>query len=154
MSDQQAGWYPDPADEINKLRYWDGTQWTNDFADVPSQSTIAQPAQPGQPGQPAQPGQAVQPGQPVQTTPLYLQPQPAQPANVLAIVSLICAIAGFFIPVVTSIAAVILGALALKRPEQKGLAIAGLTLGILFVLFWIVIVVLFIDFITSSTYWY
>ena len=40
MTDQPvAGWYPDPSGDPSKLRYWDGMQWTNDFAD-------AQPSQP------------------------------------------------------------------------------------------------------------
>lgn len=38
MADYQAGWYPDPSGDASKLRYWDGAQWTNDFAN-------AQPAQ-------------------------------------------------------------------------------------------------------------
>lgn len=32
MADQQAGWYADPSGDPTKLRYWNGTQWTNDFA--------------------------------------------------------------------------------------------------------------------------
>lgn len=34
MENQQAGWYSDPSGNATKLRYWDGTQWTNDFADA------------------------------------------------------------------------------------------------------------------------
>ena len=35
MTDQPvAGWYPDPSGDPSKLRYWDGMQWTNDFADA------------------------------------------------------------------------------------------------------------------------
>lgn len=53
MADQQAGWYPDPSGDASKLRYWNGTQWTNDFADAQG---AAQPgAQPTQPVQPVQP---------------------------------------------------------------------------------------------------
>ena len=49
MVGQQAGWYPDPAGDISKLRYWDGAQWTSDFSDVPvgqmpGQVAQAQPA--------------------------------------------------------------------------------------------------------------
>ncbi|MCL2807206.1 MAG: DUF2510 domain-containing protein [Coriobacteriia bacterium] len=35
MADQKAGWYPDPTGDAAKLRYWDGAQWTNEFADNP-----------------------------------------------------------------------------------------------------------------------
>lgn len=39
MADQQAGWYPDPSGDVSKLRYWDGVQWTNDFAAAQPQNT-------------------------------------------------------------------------------------------------------------------
>jgi len=159
MAGQQAGWYPDPSGDASKLRYWDGAQWTSDFNDVSAQSAFAPPGQP--PGQPMNPQYVVaetpnynNPGAQTPVYPTYIQPQVTQATNVLAIVSFACALGGFFIPVVPSIAAIIVGALALKNPGQKGLAIAGLTLGALCVLFWIVIAVMFIDFITSPTTWY
>ncbi len=34
MSTPQAGWYPDPAGDATKLRYWDGTQWTEYYAEA------------------------------------------------------------------------------------------------------------------------
>ena len=34
MGTQQTGWYPDPSGNATRLRYWDGMQWTNDFADA------------------------------------------------------------------------------------------------------------------------
>ena len=36
MSESRAGWYPDPSGDPSKLRYWDGTQWTDDYADSPT----------------------------------------------------------------------------------------------------------------------
>lgn len=27
----EAGWYPDPEGDKTRLRYWNGTQWTNDY---------------------------------------------------------------------------------------------------------------------------
>jgi hypothetical protein len=37
MSDAQvpAGWYADPSGDISKQRYWDGTQWTDQYQDMP-----------------------------------------------------------------------------------------------------------------------
>lgn len=34
MSNQQAGWYPDPSGDAAKLRYWDSERWTEDYADA------------------------------------------------------------------------------------------------------------------------
>lgn len=34
-----AGWYPDPEGDTTRLRYWDGTQWTNDYTAVPTEAT-------------------------------------------------------------------------------------------------------------------
>lgn len=36
MSESRAGWYPDPSGDQSKLRYWDGTQWTDNYADSPT----------------------------------------------------------------------------------------------------------------------
>lgn len=41
MSESRAGWYPDPSGNPSKLRYWDGNQWTNDYADSPSGARAA-----------------------------------------------------------------------------------------------------------------
>lgn len=38
MANPVAGWYQDPSGDPTKLRWWDGTQWTDNYAD-------AQPAQ-------------------------------------------------------------------------------------------------------------
>ena len=35
MSDQIAGWYPDPSGDPTKLRYWNGEQWTDDYSAAP-----------------------------------------------------------------------------------------------------------------------
>jgi len=34
MADLQSGWFPDPSGDVSKLRYWDGTQWTEHYADA------------------------------------------------------------------------------------------------------------------------
>lgn len=41
MSEVIAGWYPDPAGDPNKLRYWDGTKWTDEYTST-QQSTQTQ----------------------------------------------------------------------------------------------------------------
>ena len=66
MANPIAGWYPDPSGDTTKLRWWDGNQWTDNYADavIPQQ----QPAQPQMPQSQSQPQQAAQP-----------QPQQAQP---------------------------------------------------------------------------
>ena len=38
MSNPVAGWYPDPAGDASKLRYWDGAAWTVRFMDRPPES--------------------------------------------------------------------------------------------------------------------
>lgn len=38
MSNPVAGWYPDPAGDASKLRYWDGGAWTDRFMDRPPAS--------------------------------------------------------------------------------------------------------------------
>lgn len=45
MSNPIAGWYPDPAGDPTKLRYWDGQAWTDKFMDRPSETNNATQAQ-------------------------------------------------------------------------------------------------------------
>lgn len=35
MAQAQAGWYPDPSGDVTRLRYWDGSRWTDDYAQQP-----------------------------------------------------------------------------------------------------------------------
>ena len=77
MADQQAGWYPDPAGDATKLRYWDGTQWTNDYAAAqaqPATSSASNGASAEQVGEQATYTQAVY------TQPTYEQSAYAQAA--------------------------------------------------------------------------
>ena len=46
MTDQQTGWYPDPSGDVTKLRFWDGTQWTNDFTDSGVAAPFEAPTEP------------------------------------------------------------------------------------------------------------
>lgn len=85
MANPIAGWYPDPSGDTTKLRWWDGNQWTDNYADavIPQQ----QPAQPQPQPQPAQPQQAPQGYS--QQPQGYAQPQgygqaPQQPGQMYA----------------------------------------------------------------------
>lgn len=62
MANPIAGWYPDPSGDTTKLRWWDGNQWTDNYADaVIPQQHPAQPQMPQSQSQPAaQPQQAPQ----------------------------------------------------------------------------------------------
>lgn len=80
MTNPIAGWYPDPSGDKTKLRWWDGNQWTDNYADAvaPQQPAQVQPQQ-AQVQQPVQP-QAQQPQAQAQPQP-QPQPQPQQSAQ-------------------------------------------------------------------------
>ena len=66
MANPVAGWYQDPSGDPTKLRWWDGTQWTDNYAD-------AQPAQAA-----AQQSYQQTPYQDPAAQPTYAQPTYAQ----------------------------------------------------------------------------
>ncbi|WP_251839529.1 DUF2510 domain-containing protein [Oceanitalea stevensii] len=73
MSNPIAGWYPDPSGDQSKLRYWDGTSWTEHFA--PAQGAAQQAGDPGTSG-------GVQPtGQPTAADSYGAQPTEQLPAQ-------------------------------------------------------------------------
>ncbi|MEM9562544.1 MAG: DUF2510 domain-containing protein [Actinomycetota bacterium] len=74
MSDPVAGWYPDPYDD-RRLRYWDGSAWTESVTDQPP----ATPAAPGPAGPWAEPSGPAAAGPTAAGPPLY-QPAAAPPA--------------------------------------------------------------------------
>lgn len=47
MSTAAAGWYADPLGDTTKIRYWDGTQWTDQYQAAADPNADAAPAQPG-----------------------------------------------------------------------------------------------------------
>lgn len=192
MAEQQAGWYPDPSGDASKLRYWDGSQWTNDFTDAqqaaptaeavtpepapepePVAAPVAEPvvaaepipvepvAQPVEAVQPvaAQPVQQVQPVQPVpqpyqQPQPMYGNPAGAQPqpnqaytqappqqSNGLAVGALICGILGLCFGLL-AVVAIILGVMGRKNPVNQGMATAGMVLGIIGAVGWVISLVI------------
>lgn len=69
MSTPIAGWYPDPANDSTKLRYWDGNAWTEKTMDRPVETVGAAPTQ----GEPANQAQNAQPTQTQQAS--AAQPQ-------------------------------------------------------------------------------
>ena len=79
-----AGWYEDPTPGSTSLRYWDGTQWTEQYTDAPSagfaaSSQAAEEAQAQEAQAVTQPyeQQAVQPvEQPAMQQPEYAQQTP------------------------------------------------------------------------------
>lgn len=71
-----AGWYPDPEGDTTRLRYWDGTQWTNDYTAVPTQAATNEQAAQGIPvDQTAQPNATYAQG--AQASAGYAQPTSA-----------------------------------------------------------------------------
>jgi hypothetical protein len=69
-----AGWYADPAGS-DRLRWWDGTRWTDHLADAPATAATASSTA-GQPG--AEHGSAAQPAA---AAPAHASPEaPAPPA--------------------------------------------------------------------------
>jgi len=72
-------------------------------------------------------------------------PPPAQKTNNLAVAALVCGLAGIFLGV-PAIPAVICGAMALRKPHGRAMAIAGLILGIVVLVFWIYIGYLLLEY--------
>ena len=38
-----AGWYPDPEGDTSRLRYWDGTKWTDNYTPIPTAAPAEDP---------------------------------------------------------------------------------------------------------------
>ncbi|MFK0242309.1 DUF4190 domain-containing protein [Microbacterium sp. NPDC090281] len=80
-------------------------------------------------------------GYPAPEAPVYPQPQPTPPGRVLSIVGLVLAFLVAPVGLIISIvAAVKLG----KAKQPKGLAIAGIIVGALVTIFWIILVVILV----------
>lgn len=63
MSNVQAGWYPDPSGDTTKLRWWDGTQWTDNYTSAQPSGTPASAQQPNfATNATVQPAAVMQPG--------------------------------------------------------------------------------------------
>jgi hypothetical protein len=141
MTDTQipAGWYADPSGDTTKLRYWDGTTWTEQTSDATASSGQA-PQPTTAPTTPyAQP--VAPPSANPYPQPIYQQTAPGTPVNDqsgAAIASLICGVLGilgaFFLIVlfgyVLGIIAIVMGTRG-RTGSKKGIATAGIVFGII-----------------------
>ncbi|OUE24512.1 DUF2510 domain-containing protein [Clavibacter michiganensis] len=73
-----AGWYADPAGS-DRLRWWDGTRWTDHLADAPAATAAAFPAGTAPSPASAPAGGHVPPEAPAAAPPAYGQQAPQQP---------------------------------------------------------------------------
>ncbi len=123
------------------------------YPSAPGAIPGAQPAYPGYPGYSAYPGYPA--------APYYAGPMPRK-TNGMAIASLSCSIASFVvIPIIGAILGVIFGHIALGQlrrtdgaEEGRGLAIAGLAVGYVNLILWLLGALIFIIFaliITAQT---
>lgn len=171
MTDAQvpAGWYPDPAGDSTKVRYWDGSQWTEQLQDAAAPAVAQAPAATPAPVQ----APAAAPAQtPVATNaaPQYAPqnpygtqapaPQQANDKSGLAIASLVLGIIGPFAAIIAlfgyvcGILAIVFGVKSLKS-SRRTMAIIGIILGVIALL-----AALFSSFIgvvtvlSSSSYYY
>jgi hypothetical protein len=135
MAQVQAGWYPDPAGDTTRLRYWDGNQWTNDYTAAASPQPQPQP-------QVVVSETIVTPvgGNQQRVDSTYTQ-APAQQSNGMAVASLVLGIIGLCIGI-CAIIAIVLAISAKKRPGGQGLATAGLVLGIIGAIGWVVVLII------------
>jgi hypothetical protein len=150
MSDAQiaAGWYPDPAGDQTKNRYWDGQNWTDQLVDIatsaettpaPVEQTATAPFAPTTPPtytdqyQQQQPvyQQAVYQQHPMQST-----AAPDEDKKGLAIASLVLGLCGLPSILLLALFGYIFGTLAVvfgamgRKSSMKNLATAGLVIGI------------------------
>jgi hypothetical protein len=151
--DIPAGWYPDPAGDTTKIRYWNGTAWTDQ-----TQPVVNPELQGGVGASPAASGANAQ-QIPATLQPIYAPGQEipadriASPtkdrkgfaiaALILGILSIPCGCLAYlaFLP---GVLAIIFGILSLKS-SRKGMAIAGIVCGALGIVFGIVMIGIALD---------
>jgi hypothetical protein len=155
MADEQipAGWYPDPAGDSSKIRYWDGIAWTEHtqaavnpelqgqepgaaaytsaapYAGVETYTGAETPQQAGAPPT-LQPIYA-----PGQTAPVYAAAAPqAKDRSSMAVASLVLGILSIpccvvYIGGLFGLLAIVFGCLGIKS-SKRGMAIAGFICGV------------------------
>jgi hypothetical protein len=154
-----AGWYPDPAGDTTKIRYWNGTAWTEQT------QPAVNPELQGGAGDPR-----LAPETAAQQTPASLQPiyAPGQeiPADItapqtkdrkgFAIAALILGILSIpcgclaYVAFLPGLLAVIFGILGLKS-SRKGMAIAGIICGVVGIVFGAVMLTVALDVLQDPT---
>ena len=124
MSDQPAGWYPDPSGDQNLLRYWDGAQWSTQ---TQPKQVITVPNQPRRRNIVAIVGLICGICSSLAVVIIiFLTPLISTASAVGEVISL----AAFFIWVIMGLAAIVLGVIGLFRPP-RALAVVSLILGLL-----------------------
>jgi hypothetical protein len=143
MTDTQipAGWYADPSGDTTKLRYWDGTTWTEQTSDATA-SNGQTPQLTTAPTTPyAQP--TASPSANPYPQPVYQQAAPGTPVNDqsgAATASLVCGIIGIVGALFLVIIGYVLGIIAIvmgtrgRTSSKKSLATVGIVLGVIAVL--------------------
>lgn len=150
----QPGWYADPENPAGE-RWWNGSAWSEhkrDSTDPPSDPYATPEPANGQ----------------VTPAPYYAAPAPGAGTNGLAVAGLITsAVAWLLIPLLGPIVGIILSALGLRAAKQReavgnpnsgrGVALAGLIVGIVIAGISLLVVVayvaLFTSLATSSSYY-
>lgn len=140
MSSTQApaGWYQNPGEDQTKLRYWDGTQWTDQLKDAPASDQAVMQTNDQQQSQ-STPAPQQQPPTPYTAQETLYATQEKDNSN-FAIASLVLGILGPPLAVV-AILGYISGTLAIifavksMKSSKRTMAIVGLVLGIITILF-------------------
>ena len=97
MTEPVAGWYPDPSGDASKIRYWDGSSWTNHYLDNDGAASSAYPNWQSEAVAPPSYNQSPgYPNQPVDS--YYVQPtQPNKDRKTMATLSSVFALLGLLL---------------------------------------------------------
>lgn len=133
-----AGWYADPLGG-HEHRYWDGERWTQHVATAGR--TVTGPVG----------GTAAPPPPPTTAPPRPGSPAPQAETNAKAVASLAIGLLAGWIPFVAAIIAIVLGVVARReiaasggKQHGDGLALAGILVGAVGVLLWLLIAAVFV----------
>lgn len=133
-----AGWYADPLGG-HEHRYWDGERWTQHVATAGR--TVTDPVG----------GTAAPPPPPTTAPPRPGSPAPQVETNGKAVASLAIGLLAGWIPFVAAIIAIVLGVVARReiaasggKQHGDGLALAGILVGAVGVLLWLLIAAVFV----------